>query len=95
MTINVEQLLAKVPTGLLINGQWRDAASGETFDVENPATGEVLATLASANSEDAVAAWMPPVPSRTSGRVQPRASVLTFCVVPSSLLPSVKMNSLR
>ena len=56
MTINVEQLLAKVPTGLLINGQWRDAASGETFDVENPATGEVLATLASANSEDAVAA---------------------------------------
>lgn len=56
MTINVEQLLAKVPTGLLINGQWRDAASGETFDVENPATGEVLATLASSNSEDAVAA---------------------------------------
>ncbi|HFG8934195.1 TPA: NAD-dependent succinate-semialdehyde dehydrogenase [Corynebacterium striatum] len=56
MTINVEQLLAKVPTGLLINGQWRDAESGETFDVENPATGEVLATLASANSEDAVAA---------------------------------------
>lgn len=56
MSINVEQLLAKVPTGLLINGQWRDAASGETFDVENPATGEVLATLASSNSEDAVAA---------------------------------------
>lgn len=56
MTINVEQLLAKVPTGLLINGQWRDAASGETFNVENPATGEVLATLASGNSEDAVAA---------------------------------------
>lgn len=59
MTINVEQLLAKVPTGLLINGQWRDAASGETFDVENPATGEVLATLASGNSEDAVAAHNP------------------------------------
>ena len=26
-----------------INGQWRDAASGKTFDVTNPATGELLA----------------------------------------------------
>ncbi|HIW90855.1 MAG TPA: aldehyde dehydrogenase family protein, partial [Candidatus Corynebacterium avicola] len=45
-----------VPTGLLINGQWRDASDGSTYDVENPATGERLATLASATSEDAVAA---------------------------------------
>jgi succinate-semialdehyde dehydrogenase/glutarate-semialdehyde dehydrogenase len=49
-------LLASVPTGLLINGAWRDASGGGTFDVEDPATGEVLATLASATSEDALAA---------------------------------------
>lgn len=56
MTVDVKELLAKVPTGLLIGGQWRDASNGETFDVENPATGEVIATLASATEEDALAA---------------------------------------
>ncbi|MFD1214339.1 NAD-dependent succinate-semialdehyde dehydrogenase [Arthrobacter sp. GCM10027362] len=50
------ELLAKVPTGLLINGEWRDASDGGTFDVIDPATGNVLATLASATSEDALAA---------------------------------------
>ena len=49
-------LLDSVPTGLLIGGQWRDASDGGTFDVHDPATGEVLATLASATSEDALAA---------------------------------------
>ncbi|TLM83749.1 NAD-dependent succinate-semialdehyde dehydrogenase [Pseudarthrobacter sp. NamE5] len=49
-------LLASVPTGLLIGGEWRDASDGGTFDVHDPATGKVLATLASATSEDAVAA---------------------------------------
>ena len=51
--VNIDELLAKVPTGLLINGKWVDASDGSTFDVENPATGEVIATLASATSEDA------------------------------------------
>ncbi|MBT2549332.1 NAD-dependent succinate-semialdehyde dehydrogenase [Arthrobacter sp. ISL-65] len=49
-------LLESVPTGLLINGEWRAASGGGTFDVEDPATGKVLATLASATSEDALAA---------------------------------------
>lgn len=49
-------LLASVPTGLLINGQWRDAADGGTFDVHDPATEKLLATLASATSADALAA---------------------------------------
>jgi acyl-CoA reductase-like NAD-dependent aldehyde dehydrogenase len=48
-------LLASVPTGLLVV-QWLDASDGGTFDVRDPAKGEVLATLASATSEDAVAA---------------------------------------
>jgi hypothetical protein len=49
-------LLASVPTGLLINGQWQDASDGGTFNVHDPATGKVLATLASATSQDALAA---------------------------------------
>ncbi len=35
--------IASIPTGLFIGGQWRDASDGRVFDVENPATGEVLA----------------------------------------------------
>jgi succinate-semialdehyde dehydrogenase/glutarate-semialdehyde dehydrogenase len=72
-------LLNTVPTGLLIDGQWREASDGGTFDVYDPATGEVIATLASATSADAVsaleaadvaqAAW-----SRTASRV--RAEIL-------------------
>ena len=50
------ELLESVPKGLLINGEWRDASDGGTFDVLDPATGKVLATLASATSEDAKAA---------------------------------------
>jgi succinate-semialdehyde dehydrogenase/glutarate-semialdehyde dehydrogenase len=50
------ELLAKVPTGLLINGEWRDATGGKTFAVEDPATGKTLLEIADATSEDAVAA---------------------------------------
>ena len=46
------ELLASVPTGLLINGEWRPAASGKTFDVEDPATGKVLLSIADAGAED-------------------------------------------
>src|SRR5438034_245614 len=41
---------------LFINGQWRDAASGTTIDVVNPATEEVVATVASAEKDDVDAA---------------------------------------
>ena len=43
-------LLASVPTGLLINGQWRPSASGKTFNVEDPSTGEVLLSVADAGA---------------------------------------------
>ncbi|AJT40430.1 NAD-dependent succinate-semialdehyde dehydrogenase [Psychromicrobium lacuslunae] len=52
----IKDLLASVPTGLLINGEWRPAASGKTLDVFNPATGEVLLSIADAAAEDAAAA---------------------------------------
>ena len=37
---------------LLIGGRWEDAASGETFEVENPATGEVIAHAAAGRKAD-------------------------------------------
>jgi hypothetical protein len=37
---------------LLIDGQWDDAASGETFPVYNPATGEVIAHAAEGDKKD-------------------------------------------
>jgi hypothetical protein len=36
-----------------IGGEWVDAASGETFDVTNPATEEVFATVPKGDREDA------------------------------------------
>ena len=59
MTITPEreaELLASVPTGLLINGEWRAAASGKTLDVHDPATGKVLASIADGSGDDALAA---------------------------------------
>ncbi|MDQ6739248.1 MAG: NAD-dependent succinate-semialdehyde dehydrogenase [Actinomycetota bacterium] len=59
MTITVDReanLLASVPTGLLINGQWRQASGGKTLDVHDPDTGKVLASIADGTGEDALAA---------------------------------------
>jgi succinate-semialdehyde dehydrogenase / glutarate-semialdehyde dehydrogenase len=50
------ELSAKLPTRLLVDGEWRDASGGATFQVHDPATGDVLATIADATAEDAAAA---------------------------------------
>jgi aldehyde dehydrogenase (NAD+)/betaine-aldehyde dehydrogenase len=39
--------------GLWINGEWTDAEGGATFDVTNPATGELVASVAKASIADA------------------------------------------
>lgn len=49
-------LLARTPTQLLIGGEWVDSSGGGTIDVEDPATGAVLATIANATPEDGVRA---------------------------------------
>ena len=42
-----------IPDGkMLVNGQWREAISGQRFETINPATGEVLATVADSQRED-------------------------------------------
>ena len=49
-------LLESVPDGLFIGGEWSPAISGSTLDVHDPATGEVIRTIADAAVEDGSAA---------------------------------------
>jgi succinate-semialdehyde dehydrogenase/glutarate-semialdehyde dehydrogenase len=44
------------PSQLLIAGRWGDASDHKTFDVEDPATGEVIAAVADGSVEDGIAA---------------------------------------
>ncbi|WP_378143705.1 NAD-dependent succinate-semialdehyde dehydrogenase [Cnuibacter sp. UC19_7] len=75
-------LLEKIPTGLYIGGQWVEASDGGTFDVNDPATGKTLLTIASATPEDGKAALDAAVaaqdswaatPARTRGEILRRA----------------------
>ena len=58
-------VLAQVPTGLLI-GSWRPAEHGETFPVQDPATGEELCQVADGTAADALAALDAAVEAGTS-----------------------------
>jgi succinate-semialdehyde dehydrogenase / glutarate-semialdehyde dehydrogenase len=49
-------LLESVPDGLFIGGEWSPAISGSTLNVYDPATGEVIKTIADAAVEDGAAA---------------------------------------
>jgi len=49
-------LLASVPSGLFIGGEWVDAAGGRTFDVRDPSTNAVVKTIADAGPEDGIRA---------------------------------------
>lgn len=51
-----EALLARVPDALFIAGEWRAASNGAMLDVQDPATGKIIRTIASATPEDARAA---------------------------------------
>ncbi len=49
-------MLSGVPTDLCIGGGWRAASDGARFDVEDPATEQTIASVASATVEDCIAA---------------------------------------
>ena len=51
-----QALLESVPDGLFIGGEWSPAISGSTLEVNDPATGEVIKTIANAGVEDGAAA---------------------------------------
>ena len=59
MSITADQeksVLADVPTQLYVGGEFRDATGGATLDVEDPSTGETVASVADATPDDAAAA---------------------------------------
>jgi succinate-semialdehyde dehydrogenase/glutarate-semialdehyde dehydrogenase len=59
MSITADQeksALTNVNTQLFIGGEWREASGGATLDVEDPSTGETIASVADATPEDASAA---------------------------------------
>jgi len=49
-------LVAGVPTGLYIGGAWVASADGRVIDVTDPATGDLLASVADGTVEDGLAA---------------------------------------
>jgi len=56
MSVDEKELVASVPDGLFIGGEWRPASGGEWVDVVDPATTRPLARVADATADDAVAA---------------------------------------
>ena len=65
MTRSAADIISALGTGIHVDGAWHDAASGATFDVVNPATGEAIATIADGGAGDATAAI------EAAGRTQP------------------------
>jgi succinate-semialdehyde dehydrogenase/glutarate-semialdehyde dehydrogenase len=51
-----KSIVDSVPRRLFIGGEWRDSSNGETLDVEDPSTGEPIASIADATPDDAKAA---------------------------------------
>jgi succinate-semialdehyde dehydrogenase / glutarate-semialdehyde dehydrogenase len=63
--------LELAPTGIFVDGGWRASGDGATIDVEDPATGEVLASVASATPEDGLAALDAAVRAQSSWAATP------------------------
>ncbi|MEJ1090117.1 NAD-dependent succinate-semialdehyde dehydrogenase [Microbacterium istanbulense] len=53
---NEQELLDRIPTGLFIGGEWVAAEGERTFDVHDPATGEVIRQIADATPADGIRA---------------------------------------
>ena len=60
---------------IFINNKWRDAASGKTLEVINPATEEVVATVPSADRADVDAA----VAAARAGNRPPVSGAREWC----------------
>src|SRR5450631_2110946 len=56
MSTTLQPEAVSAPTQLLVGGAWRDSSDGKTFHVDDPATGEVIATVADGSVEDGLAA---------------------------------------
>jgi succinate-semialdehyde dehydrogenase/glutarate-semialdehyde dehydrogenase len=73
------ELLASVPDGLFIGGEWRAATGGRTLKVYDPATGQTVKEIADASPEDGKAALDAAVeafPSWAATPARERAEIL-------------------
>lgn len=74
--------LDALPTDLLIGGQWTSARSGRRIDVFNPSNEALLATVADASPEDAIAAVDAAAAAATDWAATPprrRSEILRTC----------------
>ena len=55
-TAREKAVLDRTPKGLFIGGEWRDASSGTTFGIEDPATEQTLTEVANGTPADSIAA---------------------------------------
>jgi succinate-semialdehyde dehydrogenase/glutarate-semialdehyde dehydrogenase len=95
-------VLESVPTQLLIAGEWREASGGGRMDVEDPATGEVIASVADGTVEDGDSALAAAVavqdewaatPPRERGEILRRAfELITERVDDLALLMTMEMG---
>ena len=65
------ELLARVPSQNYINGEWVDSSTGKTLEVLDPATGNVIKTIADASPEDGIRALDAAVAAQDSWAATP------------------------
>ncbi|MHB1062968.1 MAG: NAD-dependent succinate-semialdehyde dehydrogenase [Georgenia sp.] len=98
----IRALVDSVPTDLYIDGRWCPASTGERFEVHDPATGEVLATVADASAEDGLAAldaadraqgaWAATAPRRRSDLLRAAFETVTARAEDFALLMTLEMG---
>jgi glyceraldehyde-3-phosphate dehydrogenase [NAD(P)+] len=71
---------------LLVDGTWRPAASGETFEVRSSIDGSIIATAAKASTDDVEAAIAAARRSRAGFRALPAARRLEICAEAAEIL---------
>jgi len=96
------EILARVPTGLFIGGGWRAAEDAASLDVEDPATGAVLASVASATPGDgrraldaavaAQAGWAATAPRARAELLRTAFELLTARTEEFALLMTLEMG---
>jgi succinate-semialdehyde dehydrogenase/glutarate-semialdehyde dehydrogenase len=77
--VTEEKVVGSVPTRLFVGGRWRDAEGGRSVEVEDPATGLALTSVADASVADGRAALDAAVAAAPGWRRTPpreRAEVL-------------------
>ena len=88
MTATTERsAIESVPTQLFIGGEWRDASGGATLDVEDPSTGETIASVADATPEDAIVFYF----SGHGGYCRPPATASPVAPMVPAAAPAVSL----